>query len=74
VADDEALDDVLGELTASLCAKSRVALRTGKALFQRQLQMPLNEAYAFAGETMACNMLAEDTAEGIDAFIAKREP
>ncbi|MDX5433107.1 MAG: enoyl-CoA hydratase [Halomonas sp.] len=74
VADDEALDEVLDELTASLCAKSAVAQRTGKALFQRQLQLPLSEAYALAGETMACNMMAEDVAEGIDAFIAKREP
>lgn len=36
--------------------------------------MPLGEAYAFAGDTMACNMLAEDVAEGIDAFIEKRPP
>ena len=74
VADDDALDEALGELTASICAKSSVAIRTGKALFQRQLQMPLHEAYALAGETMACNMLADDAAEGIDAFIEKREP
>ena len=74
VADDEALDDTLAELTASICAKSAVALRTGKALFQRQLQMPLREAYTLAGETMACNMMAEDVSEGIDAFIEKREP
>lgn len=74
VADDEALDEVLDQLTASLCAKSAVALRTGKALFQRQLQMPLREAYALAGETMACNMMAEDVAEGINAFIEKRSP
>jgi len=74
VADDEALDEVLAELTASICAKSAVALRTGKALFQRQLQMPLRDAYTLAGETMACNMMAEDVSEGIDAFIEKREP
>lgn len=74
VADDEALDEALDALTASLCAKSAVALRTGKALFQRQLQMPLREAYALAGETMACDMMSEDVAEGIDAFIAKRPP
>ncbi|MFY0989267.1 enoyl-CoA hydratase [Halomonas sp. C05BenzN] len=74
VADDAALDAVLGELTASICAKSTVAVRTGKAMFQRQLAMPLEEAYAFAGEVMACNMMAEDAAEGIDAFIEKRAP
>lgn len=74
VAEDDHLDAVLGELTASLCAKSRVALRTGKAMFHRQLTMPLEEAYAYAGETMACNMMAEDASEGIDAFIDKRAP
>jgi len=74
VADDAELDDAVAELTDKLCAKSAVAVRTGKAMFARQLAMPLDEAYAFAGETMACNMLAEDVAEGIDAFIAKRSP
>ncbi|MDI5987524.1 enoyl-CoA hydratase [Halomonas sp. M4R5S39] len=74
VAEDDHLDAVLGELTTSLCAKSRVALRTGKAMFHRQLSMPLEEAYAYAGETMACNMMAEDASEGIDAFIDKRAP
>ncbi len=74
VADDEALDEVLGKLTASICAKSAVAVRTGKAMFHRQLAMPLDEAYAYAGEVMACNMMAEDAGEGIDAFIEKRPP
>ena len=36
--------------------------------------MSLEEAYAYAGNVMACNMMAEDAAEGIDAFIAKRKP
>jgi enoyl-CoA hydratase/carnithine racemase len=36
--------------------------------------MSLKEAYAFAGKVMAGNMMAEDAAEGIDAFIAKRKP
>ena len=31
-------------------------------------------AYDLAGETMACNMLDPDAAEGIDAFLAKRPP
>lgn len=74
VAEDDALDEATDALTASICAKSAVAVRTGKAMFARQLAMPLEEAYAFAGETMACNMLAEDVGEGIDAFMAKRSP
>lgn len=74
VAEKSELDSAVDELTASICAKSAVAVRTGKAMFARQLAMPLEEAYAFAGETMACNMLADDAAEGIDAFISKRPP
>ncbi|MDQ7731793.1 enoyl-CoA hydratase [Halomonas sp. SpR1] len=74
MAEDDALDEATNALTASICAKSAVAVRTGKAMFARQLAMPLDEAYAFAGKTMAGNMLAEDVGEGIDAFIAKRPP
>ena len=74
VADDDALDEAVAELAASVCAKSAVAVRAGKAMFHRQLAMPLEEAYAYAGEVMACNMMAEDAGEGIDAFIDKRKP
>ena len=35
---------------------------------------PLAEAYKFAGDTMAANMMEPDAIEGIDAFIAKRDP
>ncbi len=57
-----------------ICAKSPVAVRTGKAMFGRQRAMSLEDAYAYAGDVMAHNMMAEDVAEGIDAFIAKRQP
>ena len=64
----------LAALTGDICAKSPVAIRTGKAMFARQRSMSLEEAYAYAGNVMACNMMAEDAAEGIDAFIEKRKP
>ncbi|HRP96023.1 MAG TPA: enoyl-CoA hydratase [Rhodocyclaceae bacterium] len=68
------LDDEIARLTASICAKSPMALRMGKQMFYRQLEMGLDAAYQLAAETMACNMMCEDAAEGIDAFIAKRKP
>lgn len=74
VAPDADLDAALGALTGEIAAKSPVAVRTGKAMFARQAALPLAEAYAFAGEVMARNMIAEDAAEGIDAFIEKRKP
>jgi len=74
VAPDAGLDEAVAALTADICAKSPVAIRTGKAMFSRQRSMSLEEAYAYAGDVMACNMMAEDAAEGIDAFIEKRRP
>ncbi|WP_227814883.1 enoyl-CoA hydratase [Nitrogeniibacter aestuarii] len=68
------LDDELGKLTASICAKTPVAVRMGKQLFYQQLETGIEAAYQMASETMACNMMTEDAAEGIDAFIAKRPP
>jgi enoyl-CoA hydratase/carnithine racemase len=74
VAPDAELDHAVGALTAEICSKSPVAVRTGKAMFNRQRTMSLEDAYVYAGEVMACNMMAEDAAEGIDAFIGKRRP
>jgi enoyl-CoA hydratase/carnithine racemase len=68
------LDETVFELTTSIAAKPAVAIRTGKQMFYRQLEMGLEDAYSFAGDVMACNMMADDTLEGIDAFIEKRKP
>jgi enoyl-CoA hydratase/carnithine racemase len=70
----EQLDAEIGKLTASICAKSAAAVRMGKQLFYQQLEMGLDAAYQLAGETMACNMMCDDAAEGIDAFMQKRTP
>jgi len=68
------LDDEIAKLTASICAKTPIAVQMGKELFYQQLEMGIESAYQMAAETMACNMMTEDAAEGIDAFIAKRKP
>ena len=54
--------------------KSAVAVSTGKRMLYRQIEMGIDDAYKFAAETMACNMMAFDAGEGIDAFIEKRSP
>jgi enoyl-CoA hydratase/carnithine racemase len=68
----ERLDDAVEDLTTRILAKSPVAVRTGKTMFYRQIEKGVEDAYAYAAEVMACNMMAEDACEGIDAFIEKR--
>jgi len=68
------LDAEVKKLTDSIVAKTPVAVKAGKQMFYRQLEMGLVEAYDLASATMACNMMSEDAQEGIDAFIAKRKP
>ena len=36
--------------------------------------MDLPDAYRYAGDRMACNMMDRDAEAGIDAFISKRPP
>jgi enoyl-CoA hydratase/carnithine racemase len=68
------LDAAIARKTAEIVAKSPAAMRYGKAMFYRQQAMSLDEAYDFAGSVMARNMMEEDAAEGIAAFLAKRQP
>lgn len=70
----ESLDDAVETLCTTITAKSQVAVETGKSLFYRQIEKPLAEAYEQAGAAMACNMMADDVKEGIDAFFDKRTP
>jgi len=61
-------------LAAKVASKLGPVLKIGKSAFYDQLQMPLDDAYAFTGEVMVRNMALEDTAEGIAAFLEKRDP
>lgn len=70
----DALDAEIERLAGSILAKSAVAIRIGKGMFYKQLEMGLSDAYDYAAEVMACNMMSEDAGEGIDAFMQKRKP
>jgi enoyl-CoA hydratase/carnithine racemase len=71
---EDALDAALARKVAEIVAKSPVAVRYGKAMFYRQREMTLDDAYAYAGDVMARNMMEDDVREGIDAFLEKRAP
>ncbi|MBI0425420.1 enoyl-CoA hydratase [Psychrobacter sp. NG27] len=73
VAPAEQLEQVLQSLVTAITAKSPVAVRTGKDMFYKQLDMRLEDAYDYASDVMTGNMMANDVSEGIDAFIEKRQ-
>jgi enoyl-CoA hydratase/carnithine racemase len=68
----EGLDAAVAGLAAAIAAKSPAAVALGKRLFYRQLEAGLEQAYAWAGETMCENMMSADAGEGIDAFLNKK--
>ena len=68
------LDGEVEALARLVASKSPTAIATGKRVFSRQLEMPLEEAYAFAGRAIAADFFADDGKEGVDAFLGKRAP
>lgn len=66
------LDVEIGQFTTIILSRSSATVRLGKQAFYGQIDRPLESAYDAASEVMACNLLLEDAAEGMDAFLQKR--
>lgn len=73
VVGESALDDAVGALAAQIATKSPLAIRTGKRLFYRQLEMGIEAAYQLAGRTMACNLIDASAQSGVQAFLDRRK-
>jgi enoyl-CoA hydratase/carnithine racemase len=68
------LDAELMRLVGAILEKPRAVCAAGKALFYEQIEARLAPAYAAASKSITCNMLGDDAAEGVGAFIEKRKP
>lgn len=68
------LDATVLELASQIGSLSPVAVRTGKAAFYQQIDLPQSAAYGLMTEAIACNALSEDAQEGMSAFLEKRKP
>ncbi len=66
------LDAEISHFTNVILARSSAAIRVGKRGFYNQIDFPLGAAYDIASSVMADNMVLQDAAEGIDAFLQKR--
>ena len=65
----EKLDEEIKKLADTILAKSPTAVSIGKKMFYKQIELNMKDAYAFAGDVMACNMMSEDVAKGIESFM-----
>lgn len=72
--DEDQLDAAVNALAAQIAAKSPAAIRYGKAMVYKQKLMALPDAYDYAADVMARNIMEPDAGEGIDAFLEKRAP
>lgn len=59
------------QMARIIADKSPAAVKIGKRAFYEQAELPLEDAYAFAGRVMAENMMMRDAENGIGAFINK---
>ncbi len=66
------LDAAVKAFTDVIVARSSATIALGKKTFYAQVDQPLPVAYDTASASMACGMLLDDAAEGIDAFLGKR--
>ena len=68
------LDAAVAHFTGRILARSASVMALGKRAFYGQIDRTLGDAYAYTSEVMTCNLADPDSAEGMDAFLAKRPP
>ena len=74
VVSPEKLEEAFDALLARLLDKPRDVLALGKRAFYRQLEMGLEDAYAFTTDVMVDNASYRNFEEGLAAFVEKRKP
>jgi enoyl-CoA hydratase/carnithine racemase len=65
------LGAVVDEAARAIAAQPPEAIALGKAVFRRQMQAPLEEAYAIASAAMAENLGFDSARAGIDGFLKR---
>jgi enoyl-CoA hydratase/carnithine racemase len=74
VVPDTAVAQETRNLLALATRGSAASKALGKRAFYRQVDLPLAEAYAEAGEAMAQASQTDDAREGMASFLEKRKP
>ena len=70
----EELEAETRRLAEKICEASPLVVGVGKQAFYRQVEMPVEQAYAYTKEIMSFNASFADAQEGMCAFLEKRKP
>jgi enoyl-CoA hydratase/carnithine racemase len=65
------LDAVIDDTARLIAAKPPEAIALGKRVFTRQIEAPLDEAYAIAATGMVENLAFASAKAGIDGFLQR---
>ena len=68
------LDSRVDDMARTLASKSPAILKLGLEAFHNMSDMNLEQALRYLQTCLTINTLAEDAAEGVMAFIQKRDP
>ena len=68
------LDAAVAELCGALASKSPAVLRLGLEAMDVAADMDLDQALPYLQAMLTINTMSEDAAEGVMAFLSKREP
>ena len=74
VVPTEELDAETQRLAGKIAEASPLVVGVGKQAFYRQVEMPVEQAYAYTKEVMSFNASFADAQEGMGAFLEKRKP
>src|SRR4030042_7215800 len=74
VVPGEQLDAKVDEIAGKIGRKSPAILRLGRRAFYTMRDMEYEKALEYLSSRLTINTMAEDVAEGISAFLEKREP
>src|ERR687894_1227987 len=74
VVSAEELDAETQRLADKIAEASPLVVGIGKGAFYRQVEMPVEQAYAHTKEIMSFNASFADAQEGMCAFLEKRKP
>ena len=68
------LDRAVGEVAAKLASKSPVVMKLGREAFYRMQELPFDGALDYLKCMLTIDVMTDDAAEGITAFLEKRAP